>query len=182
MQTNINAVMNGLADYLGILDDILRHGHSTYERYPPEFVVDHDASTQAHCTFRHILARAIGDLGDLPQIRHFDIRGQNLWLVEAANVIIRFKKTDENGTSSNYPTPQAVAFDKGEMLPGLPAEPTRLTVGYLLDATGSQYVRSQIALPFKGVGWCAAIIPASARDAEESGWFEVTKQTRFSAV
>lgn len=181
MQTNISAVMGGLTDYIDIFDGILRHGHGTYERYPPEFVVDHDASTQAHCTFRHILSKALGELGELPQVKHFDIRGQNLWLIEAANCIIRFKKTDENGSSSNYPTPQAVAFDEGETLPGLPVEPTRLTVGYLLDATGSQYVRSQVSLPLKGVGWCAAIIPSSSRNEDEAAWYEVTKQTRFAA-
>ena len=180
MQTNISAVMGGLTDYIDIFDDILRHGHETYDRYPPEFVVDHDSSTQAHCTFRHILAKALGELGDLPQVKHFDIRGQNLWFIEPSSTIVRFKKTDENGTSSNYPTPQAVAFDKGEVLPGLPAEPTRLTVGYLLDQTGSQYVRSQVSLPLKGVGWCAAIIPAAARNDEEAGWYEVSKQPRFA--
>ncbi len=182
MQTNISAVMSGLTDYLDIFDEILRHGHDVYERYPSEFVVDHDASTQAHCTFRHILTKATGDLDELPEVKHFDIRGQNLWLVESANAIVRFKKTDENGVSSNYPTPQALAFDEGETLPGIPVEPTRLTVGYLLDQTGSQYVRSQISLPLKGVGWCAAIIPNASRDDEEAAWYEVTKQTRFSEV
>jgi len=182
METNISVVMNGLTDYIDIFDEVLRHGHDTYERYPPEFVVDHDASTQAHCTYRHILSMALGELGGLPQVRHFDIKGQNLWLIEAANAIIRFKKTDENGTSSNYPTSQALAFDNGDILPGLPEEATHLTVGYLLDQTGSQYVRSQIALPLKGVGWCAAIIPDSSRDADEAAWYEVTKQTRFAAI
>jgi len=180
MQTNISTVMGGLTDYIDIFDEILRHGHETYERYPSEIVVDHDSSTQAHCTFRHILSKALGELGDLPQVMHFDIRGQNLWFIEPSNTIIRFKKTDENGTSSNYPTPQAVAFDKGELLPGLPAEPTRLTVGYLLDPTGSQYVRSQVSLPLKGFGWCAAIIPAASRNDEEKGWYEVSKQSRFA--
>jgi hypothetical protein len=180
MQTNINAVMNGLSDYIDIFDEILRHGHDTYDLYPSEFVIDHDASTQAHCTFRHILSRALGDLGELPQVKHFDKGGQNLWFIEAANTIIRFKKTDENGKSANYPTKQALAFDNGELLPGIPEEPTRLTVGYLLDPTGSKYVRSQIALPLQGFGWCAAIIPSSSRDSEESGWYEVTSQTRFA--
>jgi hypothetical protein len=182
MQTNISAVMSGLTDYIDIFDGILRHGHETYERYQPEFVVDHDASTQAHCTFRHILSKALGELSDLPDVKHFDIRGQNLWLIEAANAIIRFKKTNENGLSSNYPTSQAVAFDEGETLPGLPTEPTRLTIGYLLDATGTQFVRSQVSLPLKGVGWCAAIIPSSLRNEDEMAWYEVTKQTRFAAI
>ena len=182
MQTNISAVMSGLTDYIDIFDDILRYGHGTYERYPPEIVVDHDASTQAHCTFSHILMKARGELGDLPQVKHFDIRGQNLWLIEAANCIIRFKKTDESGSSSNYPTSQAVAFDEGEILPGLPVEPTRLTVGYLLDATGSQYVRSQVSLQLKGVGWCAAIIPSTSRGEDEAAWYEVTKQSRFAEI
>jgi hypothetical protein len=52
---------------------------------------------------------------------------------QAFNAVIRFKKTDEDGVSSNYPTPQAKAFDRSEELTGLPAAPTRLIIGYLLN-------------------------------------------------
>jgi len=180
VETDIDIIMDRLSPYLDRLDGILRHGHATYECYPAELVVDHDASTQAHCTFRHSLAEAHRVLDDLPGVRHMEIRGQNLWLVEPANAVVRFKKTDEDGVSANYPTTQAVAFDEGDELPGLPPMPTRLTAGYLLDATGTGFMRSQISLPTKkGALWCAAIVPLEARAADEAAWYETTRQRRF---
>ncbi|MER9236833.1 hypothetical protein NKI56_33360 [Mesorhizobium sp. M0622] len=180
MEIDIGIIMDRLSPYLDCIDAILRHGHTTYERYAPEIVLDHDASTQAHCTFRHTLAEAHRTLDDLPNVRHMEIRGQNLWLIETANSVIRFKKTDEDGVSSNYPTPQAVAFDDGDELPGLTPMPTRLTAGYLLDATGTGFMRSQISLPTnKGAMWCAAIVPFESRAADETAWHEVTRQRRF---
>lgn len=180
METDINVIMERLSPYLDRFDGILRHGHATYDRYPAEFVLDHDASTQAHCTFRHTLAEGHRVLDDLPGIRHMEIRGQNLWLIEPANAVVRFKKTDEHGISSNYQTPQAIAFDEGDELPGLPPKPTRLTAGYLLDATGTGFMRSQISLPTnRGALWCAAIVPTASREADEAAWYEITRQRRF---
>lgn len=179
METDIEIVMGRMAPYLDQINAVLRHGHGVYETYPADIVIDHDSSTQAHCTFRHTLAEAHRVLDDLPNVRHMEIRGQNLWLLESANVVVRFKKTDEDGVSSNYRTPQAVAFDGGEELPGLPPMPTRLTAGYLLDGTGTGFVRSQISLPTnRGALWCAAIVPLDAREADEAAWYEVTRQRR----
>lgn len=180
METDINAIMGALTPYLDLFDGILRHGHSSYEDYPASLVIDHDASTQAHCTNRHVLAEAHRVLDELPGVSHKEIRGQNLWQIDPANVIVRFKKTDEDGVSANFPTRQARAFDRGGQIPGIPAEPTRLTAGYLLDTTGMGYMRSQISLPTRrGVIWCAAIIPAANREAEETAWHEVQRQRRL---
>ncbi|WP_156963751.1 hypothetical protein [Muricoccus aerilatus] len=180
METDIDVVMGTLSPYLDRLDAILRHGHSVYETYSPEITLDHDASTQAHCTNRHALAEAHRVLDGLPNIRHIELRGQNLWLIETANTVLRFKKTDEDGVSSNYPTSQAQAFDLGDEIPGLPQQPTRVTAGYLLDATGLGYMRSQISLPTnRGAMWCAAIIPVATREADEAAWYEVTRQSRM---
>lgn len=180
METNIDVVMGRLEPYLDPFDTILRFGHQTYEAYPSDLVLDHDASTQAHCTYRHILAEAHRVLGEMSGIEHLEIRGQNLWLFKEANVVCRFKKTDENGVSANYPTSQAKDFDAGKELPGLPPAPTRLTVGYLLDPVGVGYSRSQISLPTKrGALWCAAIVPHSEREADEQAWVEVTRQGHF---
>lgn len=177
METDIRKVMDGLAQYLGHFDAILRHGVEVYEKYPSDIAIDHDASAQAHCTFRHILAEAHRVLDELQHVRHMEVRGQNLWLFESANTIIRFKKTDEDGLSSNYPTSQALSFDYGDELPGILPSPTRLTAGYLLDNTGSAFVRSQISLPTRrATMWCAAIIPEEQRQVGEAAWYEVTRQ------
>ena len=180
METDINIIMGRIVPYLDIFDGVLRRGHATYERYPADVVLDHDASTQAHCTYRHILKEGRSALDGLPHVEHLDIRGQNLWLFKDVNVACRFKKTDEDGVSANYPTPQATAFDDGDELPGLPAAPTRLTVGYLLDETGLGYVRSQVSLPTnRGAMWCAAIVSATTRGGDEVPWYEVNRQKNF---
>ncbi|RWO82126.1 hypothetical protein [Mesorhizobium sp.] len=181
METDLDILMNRIEPYLGIFDGILRRGHSTYESYAPEIILDHDASTQAHCTYRHILKEAQLALDELPHVEHLELRGQNLWQFKELDVVCRLKKTDENGVSTNYPTPQAMAFDDGDELPGLPAAPSRLTIGYLLDETGMGFARSQVSFPTRrGALWCAAIVPSNMREAGERAWYEVTKQTRFS--
>lgn len=181
IETDIEAVMPRLEPYLDSFDAILRHGHAVYERYPPEIAVDHDASTQAHCTNRHILAEAHRIFGELPDVRSINVNGLQVWLLEASDAVVRFKKTDENGAHSNYQTQQIRAFDRGDELPGLPSLPVRVTVGYLLNATGTEYVRSQISLPTnRGAIWCAAIVPPSERDVGKAAWYEVTRQGRFS--
>ena len=94
MDTDIDVVMGRVSPYLDVWDGLLRQAHSVYTSYPPEYVIDHDSSTQAHCTFRHILAGAHRAFDGVPHICHFEVRGQNLWLMEDADVLIRFKKTD----------------------------------------------------------------------------------------
>ena len=117
----------------------------------------------------------------LPDVRPLEIRGLKLWLV-GDHSAVRLKKMDEDGRSRNYPTKQAKDFDRGAELPGLPPKPTRLTVGYLPDATGTQIVRVQIAKPIgRGTEWCAAIVPADERAEGERRWIDVTRQGRFAA-
>jgi hypothetical protein len=97
-------------------------------------------------------------------VRILDIRGLKLWLFEDAGVVIRFKKMDEDGRSRNYQTKQAQDYDAQLELPGLPPKPDRLTMGYLLDESGTNFIRAQIARPEgKQVVWCAAVIPREER-------------------
>ena len=71
-------------------------------------------------------------------------------------------------------------YDQGSELPGLPVPPVRLTAGYLLDRTGSQYVRTQIARPGeKTVDWCAALVPVDLREEGAASWTDVTAQRRI---
>ena len=88
---------------------------------------------------------------------------------------------DEDGKSRNYPTKQAKAFDNNEQLDGLPPVPTRVSVGYLLDATELAVERVQVARPNgKYVDWCAAIVPTGMSGSPATRWEEVTKQSSFS--
>ena len=95
--------------------------------------------------------------------------------------MVRFKKMDEDGRTRNYPTRHAKSFDRGHDLPNLPMPPTRLSAGYLLDATGTTLVRSQISRPMgaKQTMWCAAVVPPDDRSVGERAWRDVTRQGRL---
>jgi hypothetical protein len=106
-----------------------------------------------------------------------DINGLKVWNV-GDKAVIRLKRMDEDGRHRVYPTRQARAFDAGRALPGLPAPAVRLTVGYWLDATQTEYIRTQIAKPRGRLlpEWCVAIVT------DERGrkrWVDVTRQHGF---
>jgi hypothetical protein len=160
------------------VDEIARTGHARFRAYKPEDLIELDVRAQAACTYSHMLAEADRRFIDRSGVRPMDIRGLKLWHFEDADVVIRFKKMDEDGRSRNYPTKQAVDFDRQLQLPGLPYPPLRLTAGYLLDATGG-FVRSQIAMPSgRETRWCAAIVPREERIEGEPIWADVTRQAR----
>lgn len=167
-------------DLLDSFDALTREAHSFYRAYAPEILIEHDVRAQAACTYAHIVAAAdrrfIGRIG----IRLLDIRGLKVWLFESASVVARFKKMDEDGRSRNYPTKQARDFDRQMELPGLPSKPLRLTVGYLLDNTATEFVRCQIARPDgRNALWCGAVIPREERKPGERIWIDVTRQGRL---
>ncbi len=88
--------------------------------------------------------------------------------------VVRLKKMDEDGATRNYPTEQARAFDRGDPLPGLPLEAARISAGYLLNPTQTEFIRTQISRPRgKRIRWCVAIVPASV---SPKRWVEVTRQ------
>ncbi len=167
-------------DFLDAFDQIARAAHSRYRAYRAEDLIELDPRAQAACTYCHMLADCERRFGDIPKVRPLDIRGQKLWLFEAANAVVRLKKMDEDGRSRNYPTKQAKDFDAGRDLPGLPMPPVRLTAGYLLDKTASVFVRTQVARPVgKDALWCGAIVPREDRRSGERVWVDVTRQGRI---
>lgn len=172
--------LDDLGDDLLVFDAIAREAHTTYRRYPSAVLIEHDPRAQANCTYSHMVAAADRHFGDRPDVRALELRGLKVWLFEKPSAVIRFKKMDEDGRGRNYPTKQAKDFDAQLELPGLPPKPVRLTAGYLLDMTGTQFVRSQIARPEgRTVTWCGAILPVEERKAGERAWVDVTRQIRF---
>ena len=139
--------MNALAPYLDELDQIARAAHTRYRAYSPADLIEHDARAQAACTYAHMNAEAERRFIGRTSIQCLEIRGLKLWLFEDANAVMRLKKMDEDGNTRNYPTEQARDFDAGWDLPGLPMPPVRLTAGYLLDKTGTQFERTQVRGP-----------------------------------
>lgn len=164
-------------DLLGSFDALTREAHSVYRSYAPEILIEHDIRAQATCTYTHMVAAADRRFADHTGIRPLDIRGLKVWLFESASVVVRFKKMDEDGRSRNYPTRQARDFDRQLELPGLPPKPLRLTVGYLLDDTATEFVRCQIARPDgRRTLWCGAVIPQEERRPGARIWIDVTRQ------
>ncbi len=167
------------------LAEIVRVGHTRYMGYAPADLLELDVRAQAACTYCQMHSEADRRLIDRHGIRPIDYQGGlKLWLYDAANVVIRLKKMDEDGKSSNYPTKQARYYDAQRELPGLPLPPIRLSVGYWLDRTGQIINRVQIARPNgrRVPTWCAAIVPPEQRKAGERIWIDVTRQRGFGGL
>ena len=180
---DLMALVEFLADEF---DGVCRYGFTTYRGYDPGVLVEHDPRAAAACVYAHMAAEAERRFAaHHPRVQLVDPRplgGLKVWRVgdTGADALIRFKKHDEDGYSRNYPTRQARQYDRGSMLPGLPPEAVRLSVGYLLDATGTEFIRTQVARPTgKKVEWCAAIVPQEDRRPGEASWVDVTRQRRF---
>lgn len=173
---SMEETMDGLLPILDDIDGILRAAHARFRVYRPEDLVELDSRAQAACTYCHAVAEADRRFLSTTAIKPLEIRGLKLWVHDGANVVLRIKKTDEDGKSRNYPTKQARDFDAGKELPGLPVPPVRLVAGYYLDPTGA-FVRSQIARPSgkKNIMWCAAIVPVTERVAGERAWVAVSR-------
>lgn len=170
MESDLGPVDRLLEDF----DAICRHGFAVYRGYAPEVLIEHDARAAASCTYSHILAEADRRLPFRDHVVPKDINGLKVWLV-GPDAVIRFKRMDEDGRSRSYPTKQARMFDAGKPFPELPPPAIRMTVGYWLDPTQTQYVRTQIAKPRGRVlpEWCAAIV---SDDRGRKSWVDVTRQ------
>jgi hypothetical protein len=170
-------IMDALDPMLDEFDQVTRAAHARYRAYRSEDLIELDSRAQAVCTYCHMVAEADRRFIERADIRLIDVRGLKLWLLEPANAVIRWKKMDEDGNTRNYPTKQARDFDAGHELPGLPMPPVRLTVGYLLDPTGVDFIRTQVAKPAgRRTMWCAAVVRREDRKAGERVWIDVTRQ------
>lgn len=178
---SMSDTLDALGTLLDDFDQITRGAHGRFRAYRPEDIIELDTRAQAACTYCHMASEADRRFLDRAGIRLLEIGGLRLWFCKEADAVVRFKKMDEDGRVRNYPTKQAKDFDGGFDLPGLPMPPVRLTAGYLLDATCTTFVRTQIARPIgtKRTMWCAAVVPQEERKAGERAWKDVTRQGRL---
>lgn len=175
-QWTMTDAMAALDPILDDLDGICRGGFAKYRRYSPEFLIDHDARAAASCIYCHMVSDAEARLLDNASVMAKEIKGLKVWVVGEV-AVVRFKKMDEDGRSRNYPTKQTRDYDRQAQLPGLPAPPLNLVVGYLPDPTGTDVVRVQVARPLgREIDWCTAIVPASDRGPGARRWVDVTRQ------
>lgn len=174
---SMDEILGEMSPHLATIDEILRSAHAKYLSTPTELLIDHDARAQATDTYCYIVKEAERRFADLSDVRQFEIRGLKLWLFEKPNAVLRWKKMDETGRKSNFPTQQSTDYDRGKELPGLPMPPVRLTAGYLLDDVRHEYIRSQIARPDGGkIMWCGAIIPDDLAVVGQPIWEDVTAE------
>lgn len=171
--------MQSIAHLLDEIDQITRSAHERYRGYPADVLVEHSSRAAATCTYDHMVANADRLWTDRPGITPKEIRGLKVWIIGSV-AVLRFKKMDEDGRSRNYPTKQAKNFDRQLELPGLPDPAIRLTAGYWLDETQTEFIRAQVSRPLAPgvVEWCAAIVPPSAPGAAAT-WEEVTREGRL---
>ena len=166
-------------DLLVLLDDILRVGVSTYASTPPHLLIEHDKRAQANATYAHIVAEAERRFESAPGVRFVNIRGLKLWWFREPNVVVSFKKMNKYGGVQRHDSIQQRNFDYQRPLEGIPPEPTRLRVGYLLDEM-SGYVRTQVASPNgKRMLWCAAVQPPEFRTDGQAIWYDVAEQIQL---
>jgi hypothetical protein len=150
--------------FLDALDAIPRRAFQTYRHYPAEILLDHTPRAAANCTYDHMFTEAERQLSTESGVTIHEIRGLKLFGIgitaTTRGALVRFKRMDEDGRSRNYPTKQARDYDRQIPLPGIPDLPVRLTVGYLLDATQTEYIRTQIAKPIGSMfpEFCVAIV------------------------
>lgn len=168
--------MQLVAHLLDDIEQITRSAHERYRAYPSDVLVEHSPRAAATCTYDHMVANADRLWTDRPGIIAKDVRGLKVWLIGTV-AVLRFKKMDEDGRTRNYPTKQAKNFDRQLPLPGLPAPAVRLTAGYWLDETQTQFIRAQVARPIAPgmIAWCAAVVPSSAAGGRAT-WQDVTRQ------
>lgn len=171
--------MRRIAYLLDDIDQITRAAHARYRSYPPEVLIEHTPRSAAACTYDHMVANAERLWADRRGIVSTEIRGLKVWII-GGEAVLRFKKMDEDGNSRNYPTKQARTYDRGLPLPGLPEPAVRLTAGYWLDPTQTEFIRAQVAKPIApGVAeWCAAVVPPSVPGGRAT-WEDVTRQRRL---
>ena len=128
---------------LDSFDAICRHG--TRSTGAGRVLIEHDARAAASCTYSHMLAEADRRLPLRAHVVPQDVNGLKVWIV-GADAVVRFQRVWMKMASREAIRKQARAFDAGKTLPGLPVA-GHLTVGYWLDPTQTQYIRTQIAKP-----------------------------------
>jgi hypothetical protein len=95
------------------------------------------ARTRANIVWDRMIDRALNLLPDLQDVQYIKLPN-TVFFIANNTVQFRFKKGDAKGLSSNYPTPQAIAYHDHEqiLLPFL-KDLIRVEIVYLLNKTES---------------------------------------------
>src|ERR1051325_9568017 len=108
-----------------------------WEGIPEEQRMMMTPTARANCLYSFIIHHARSQFSNHNDVKILEKR---LFLVGIKGmVLLRFKKLKsvDDKRSSNYPTLFQVNYTAQRMLPGMPPEAARLTVGYVLDITAT---------------------------------------------
>jgi hypothetical protein len=112
--------------------------YAHYLELPDSHRLAYDARAEANILHRYMVENAKRQFEGVPGAQFLETNGFHLGIDGAGYgidgaAICRFKKLDDNGQSSNYPTDRAEALRKNEQLKGLPEDATFVDLGYTLN-------------------------------------------------
>lgn len=122
----VDAIQKGFEDYL----DLIRY------RSEQGKMTDYNARTIASIIHDNIAMSLSLQFSDEPAVSAKDFNGIYGLLLEG-KLLIRFKKLNEDYSTSNIPTRQTISYDNQESIEGFPEIPTFLYCGYIHDGTWS---------------------------------------------
>ncbi|WP_156461338.1 hypothetical protein [Devosia sp. Root436] len=174
-----NAAMVAIAPILPLVNDILNGAVEFYfgENYTDAARAQHTARAAANCIYSHAERLMLDAEGSRAGLHILDVRGLRVmnWRDQA---LLRFKKVDGNGRSSNYQTKQQQDYDDQLPIPDLPDPAVRLTAGYELAPAGVGLNRVIISRRVgQGMFWSSQVIFLE----NEANWVDITPQ-RFAGM
>jgi hypothetical protein len=126
-----------LQQYMATFWKIMQAVWKAWEGIPEEHRMMMTNTARANCLYSFIIHHARTHFSADPNVKILEKR---LFLVGIKGlVLLRFKKLKsvDDKRSSNYPTLFQVNYTAQQMLPDMPPEAARLTVGYVLDVTAA---------------------------------------------
>lgn len=164
MSRSMEQILGEMEPYLPTLDEITRSAHKKYRERDPIDHVEFSKRTERSVIYDYIVLDADKRFSITPDIVPLEVQQLKVWFFSRENVLVRFKRMDESSRTRNVETVQALAYDAQEELPNFPVAADRLTVGYILDRTGVNYVTTRIGRPQgKTWDWCVTIVSEDSR-------------------
>lgn len=144
-------VEKAVAPYAERLRDCITHGYDKWQEFgrrAGDLRAPLDGRARACFINRHIVSKVQAVFTDDHSVRVVDVRGFVELVILKARMIIRFKKLDKHGRSSNIlTTAQRNWFRAQEKLPEMPPAAVRLIAGYVLDDLTANLNRVLVTMP-----------------------------------
>lgn len=144
-------IEKSLGPYSARLRECIVYGHDRWHAFgvtAGELRAPLDSRARACFIYCHIIARVWAIFADDNSVRVVNSRGFVELALLKERLIVRFKKLNKNGISSNILTrAQRRWFEDHQKLPEMPPEATKLIAGYVLDEITANLSRVLVTLP-----------------------------------